>query len=268
VKAALAVGCLAWASGVQAQFMILKPNVPEAEWLAGVHSALNHRDCQLAVSRLNDGLAARFADAYLMAGTMFEDGLCVKAHWERAASLYRQAHAAGRPTGIYRLVAGLAHRDAAVALWWAQKTGAPYLPDVCRVEAQVHGSAEAYAAALRDWPPGQLGGCSYVAGVQAAVFGELKHPTVALGRYVDGKVTMRFLPSTGRIEWQVVELEGVLPTPFETPAATMARRDAAARQDLERYLETISQRALARYAKPPSLAMDGEITAEMLFSTR
>ena len=34
------------------------------------------------------------------------------------------------------------------------------------------------------------------------------------------------------------------------------------------YSETISQRALARFPKPPAFPMDGEITAEMLFSTR
>lgn len=268
MRAALAVGLLVWASGAQAQVMFLKPNVPEAEWLAGVHSALNHRDCKLAVSRLNDGLEARYPDAYLMAGTMFEDGLCVKAQWERAASMYQRAHAAGRPTGMYRMVAGLASRDAPVALWWAQKLGAPALPDFCRLAADVHGNAEAYAAALRVWPPGQLAACAYIAGVQAAVFGEIKHPSVALGRYVDGKVTMRFVPAAGSIDWRVDELEDILPTPFEAPAGRKARQSAEVSQDLHRYLETISRRALERFVKPPAFAMDGDIAAEMTFTSR
>jgi TPR repeat protein len=147
VKAALAVALLGIGWAVSAENIRPDTTRDGQEWMGGVHSALEHRDCKLAVARLNQGLERRYPDAFLLAGAMFEQGLCVKTEWDRAATMYQRALAVGHGGGQFRLVAGLAERGAPVALWWAQERDAVMLPDECRVPAEAHRRAEACAAA-------------------------------------------------------------------------------------------------------------------------
>lgn len=264
--AALLLGAAAAGATAEA----LRPEVTraESEWLAGVHSALGHRDCPLAVARLNDGLEKRYLDAYVMAGAMFEQGLCVKAQWERASTMYQRALAAGHRGGQYRLVAGMAERDRAVALWWSQEGTALQLPSECRVAAETHGDAEAYAAALRAWPAGRLGVCSFIAGVAASVFGEVEYPGDTRGRQIEGTVEMHILPGAGRIEWQGVDLRLSEAWVAQLPAARAGRLDAQAREAVLAYLDGIAQRALRRYPVPTQAGADLRLVVRLVFSSR
>jgi hypothetical protein len=265
-----AAGLVAAALGAQAQPQAMRPETTraEAEWLEGVHSALGHRDCPRAVARLNDGLERRFPDAYVMAGAMFEQGLCVKAQWERASTMYQRALAAGHRGGQYRLVAGMAERDPAVALWWSQEGSALQLPSECRVAAEAHRDAEAYAAALRAWPSGRLGICSFIAGVSASVFGEVEYPGDTRGRQIDGTVEMHILPGAGRIEWQGMDLKLSEAWVAQLPAARAGRLDAQAREAVRAYLDGIAQRALRRYPIPAQAGADLRLVVRLAFFSR
>jgi TPR repeat protein len=269
LRAALAAWLLgAAAAGAAAREMRPEISRAEAEWLAGVHSALNHRDCPRAVSRLNDGLEKRYPDAYMMAGAMYEMGLCVKAQWDRAATMYQRALAARHRGGQYRLVAGLAERDAPVALWWAQEGDAVMLPSECRVPAAAHRDAEAFAAALQAWPAGRLAACAYVAGVVAAVSGEVEYPGDALGMQIEGRIQMQFHPAQGRIDWRTAEIGRLALTGPVSGDREMDRSSAKASDALRRYLEEIGRRALARFKAPAGIDPDTVVKVEYVFTIR
>lgn len=266
---ALAAGLLAASAlGSAAQPLRTESSRAEQEWLAGVHSALDHRDCKLVAARVNDGLEQRHPEAYVMAGALFEQGLCVKADWARAATLYQRAMAVGHRGGFYRLVAGLAERDPPVALWWAQEGDAARLPEGCGTAAEAHRDAEAYAAALRAWPAGQLAACNYVVGVLASLYGEVEYPGNVVGKALEGSVQMHFLPAQGRIEWQARELHLSDHWRSLLPEARAARQEASAVETVQRYLDEIAQRALRRYPVPARLDPAARVVVQLSFEVR
>lgn len=262
MKATLAALLLAAAAtGAAADAMRPETTRAESEWLDGVHSALRHRDCPRVVSRLNDGLEKRYPEAYVMAGAMYEQGLCVKAQWDRAATMYQRALAAGHRGGHFRLVAGLAERNAPVALWWAQEADRIRLPEACRVPAERHRDAEAFAAALQAWPAGRIPACAYLAGVIAAVSGEMEYPGDAIGELVSGAIRMQFSPAEGRIDWVPQELS-------QYSVAQQQRDQPMRRQTSERlraYAEEVGRRALARFPRPDGIDPSWQATMEFRF---
>jgi TPR repeat protein len=267
---AVGLGLLACATGAPCAEPH-RPGVTQAEWewLNGVHSALGHRDCKLAVSRLNDGLAGRYPDAFLLAGTMYEEGLCLKAQWDRAATMYQRALAAGHRGGRYRLIAGLAQREPAVALWWTQEGNIVWLPEACRVPAEAVRDAEAYATALQRWPPGRLAACAYLAGVASAISGDLEYPGDALGMLIEGTVRMQFIPAEARIEWRTTEVARLEPSGLMSGERVMERDAVKARDSLRRYLDELGKRALNRdRAAPPASDPGWLVNVEYVFTIR
>ena len=61
------------------------PSKVEEQAVAGIHDALRASDCALVASRLNDGLKRKYPSVYLLAGTLYEQGVCLKPDCERAA---------------------------------------------------------------------------------------------------------------------------------------------------------------------------------------
>ena len=51
-----------------------------------------------AVQAVKAGIKARQPDVLLMAGTMMEEGICMKADWEKAITLYEMAYQERSPT--------------------------------------------------------------------------------------------------------------------------------------------------------------------------
>lgn len=228
------------------------PSKPESQAIAAIHDAMRARDCTLAASRLNDALKRKYPSAYLLAGTMYEQGVCLKPDWERASTLYQQATAAGEPQGRLRLVAGLAagNRDRAAAMYWALEDAGQRLPAECEAGRELRGNPEAYVAQLRKWPAGRLDACVYVAGVVSAIAGEIEYPSMGTAYSIYGSYRMSFTPSTATVEWTERELR--LGDMLGVSSGDDARdRDSArVRQTLRRELEETSQRALRRFAKP------------------
>ncbi len=230
-------------------------SLAERDTVGGVVGAVEAKDCERAVSRLNEGLARKYTGIYLLAGAMYQEGLCLRPNPERAARLYQRAWEGGHRSGLYRLVAlyALPGRDAAAALWWAATEGFNILPGACRVSETVRQQPEAFVAALRGWPAEQLAACTYAAGVTAAVFGDAEYPGRAAALGLAGRVHGSFAPAAPRIEWTVAEsetkpLQGVVSADKVGDQNSKFMRD-----ELRRYLTDIGERALRRYPHPEGL---------------
>jgi hypothetical protein len=239
----------------------------ERDTVQGVRVAIQHKDCKLAVSRLNDGLANAYPDVFLMAGRMFEDGICVKPSWERAERLYQRADEVGHHGGLLRLVAGLAHqnRDPAAALWWAHKAGGLNLPQACRVP-HLALEPEVFVSTLKLWPAQRLQGCVYTAGVVALVAGDLDYPQTAFQFSVAGKVAMVFKPAEGKLGWRTVDIE-MLPMYGLVSGDQLLDRDSrAVKASLERHLRELGERALRRYEKPAGIDPEWDVSMDFVFS--
>lgn len=231
------------------------PSRVEQQAVAGIHDAMRSGgSCELAVSRLNDGLKRKYPSVYLMAGTMYEQGVCLKPDWDRAARMYQAANAAGEPKGLLKLVAGLAQggRDRAAALYWAMESATQGLPDECTAGRELRDDPDAYVAQLRGWPAGQLDACVYVAGVVAAIGGDVEYPAIGTAYAVYGSYRMDFRPAAAAVEWTELELR--LSDMGVASGDDVRDRDSRrVRDSLRRELQEASERALRRFTAPAGL---------------
>src|SRR5690606_33525078 len=125
------------------------------------------------------GLKDKEAEVMLMAGTMYEDGLCVKQDWEQAINYYDLAAAAGNKWAGFKRVAGLVRQgDAGGALWWAAQQPR-VLPEHCYSKVDAARDPDGFAADLSGWPQQRLQGCLYMAGVFNAISGTMHYPDAA-----------------------------------------------------------------------------------------
>jgi hypothetical protein len=238
----------------------------EARSVASVINALEHKDCERVVSRLNDGLAAKYPGIYMLAGALYEDGLCLKASWDRAQRMYQLAHESGHGGGMLKLVAGhaLGGRDPAAALWWAQQARQA-LPPPCVVPEAQRGQPEDFVAVLRNWPPGVLESCLYTAGVMAALGAEAEYPSMALAHSIVGKVEMVFVPASGQITWRTIEVDAQ--QLFGVASGDTARNMGSrrVRSSLEDYLREVGERVLKRYQRPGGVPASWQMTGTYEF---
>ncbi len=228
------------------------PTKPESQAIADIHDAMRAQDCGLAASRLNEALKRKYPSAYLLAGTMYEQGVCLKPDWERAARLYQQADAAGEPQGRLRMVAGMAagNRDRAAAMYWALEDSTVRLPAECEAGRELRSEPEAYVAQLRKWPAGRLDACVYLVGVISAIAGEIEYPSMGVAYAIYGKYRMSFQPSTATIEWTEEDLRLGDMLGVSGGDDVRDRDSGRVRQTLRRALEETSQRTLRRFTKP------------------
>lgn len=233
-----------------------------------VADAIAQRDCARAASQLNAGVAKGHPELMLLAGAMYEEGVCLKPSWERAISFYEKAAAAGRPEAMARIAAGYAApaggRDAAAALWWALKAKTA-LPVACTQVATLADDADGFVNALKAWPPGQLGACVYAAAVMATIQGDIAGPGTAAAYGHQGKVRFSFHPAQGRID--IAEELTAASNPAHALADATQRENnlRAARQALSARLREVADRAQKRYDKPAAVPADWRSDAEFVF---
>ncbi len=228
-----------------------------------VTAAITRGDCVAAAAALNAGLAKSHPEVWLLAGAMFEDGLCLKANWERALNLYQRADNAGQPGAALRLASGYAApsggRDLAASLWWAVR-GKVALPAPCAQVAAQAGEPDRFVAALQAWPAGQLEACAYAGAVMAAVQSELAEPgELAAGLGLEGPVRIAFVPADGRFDVSddLKPLGGVV--------GDAATRDTAARTmraALQQQLKQAADGALKRHVKPAAVPAAWRVESE------
>lgn len=255
---------LSFAASASAEPAFQRPDPRETR---RVQAYLDSKDCPGAVKAVKDGVKARQPDVLLMAGRMMEDGVCMKADWEKAVNLYDMAYQAGSLIAWSARVAALAvaGRDNGRALWYvAQKPIS--LPPYCYPAADPLKAPDAFNAELERMPSDLFKACVYMAGVTHEVFGHAQFPPIALYHGMQGELTMKFVPSSGTIAWT-----------FENSAGgvTGVRHMATAQFDDERkiqkslltYVTARGKFALERYARPegidPRIMLPGKYLFEI-----
>lgn len=225
-------------------------------------------DCAGAVGRLNEGLAKKYPEVYLLAATMFDNGVCVKPDWNKAVHFYVLANDAGEKAAAYRLAAGYAApehgSDVAAALWWASRPQVGIQSSNCGVPEDARDDPDRFVAALKTWSPQHLAACNYLVGVMSTLGAEIRYPDKAMSYQLGGDFTLRFLPAVPRIdiksgETTEYEIGGVV-----SGDTLRDRKAPSAHRTFDDELNQVAQRALKRYPQPKGI--DPASSSEMRFT--
>ncbi len=241
----------------------------EAEKLIqGVALAVSRKDCPGAVAALNAGLAKGHGEVMVLAGTMFEEGLCVRQSWDRAVSLYQRALDAGQTTAAARLSAGYAApvggSDKAAALWWATKAKIA-LPPECGTLAAFIDDPDRFVAGLKAWPAPQIDACVYAAALMSSLHAEADAPGLGAAFGLAGTVRVTLLPEQRRFE---ITPELADDAPVTGRVAEAADADLATRRRaLVGHLQFVSDRAFTRYAQPAGLPSTWRVQAQYVYKS-
>ncbi|MES2015790.1 MAG: hypothetical protein V4484_04780 [Pseudomonadota bacterium] len=216
-----------------------------------VLSYIEHKDCKGAVNALNKAIANKKPGILLMAGALFEQGLCVKPNWDTAANYYLRAHEEGNRSALPRLISGYAenNRDPAAAMWWVSKS--PYsLPPACASANHLASDPEAFVAALQSWPKAQLAACVYAAGVLHRIVGDVEFPGNASRQGIAGNVYMHFVPATGTVRWTAGEMNRV---PFTRVLQPGDDERSEFKDPLLKHVTAVGERSLKQFTRPPDI---------------
>lgn len=233
-----------------------------------VRNSIAARDCVTAVKRLKSGLENGYPEMALLAGSMYENGICVKRDWSRAVTFYVQAHDAGEKDGSARLVAGYADPangpDVAAALWWAWKNPGA-LPAYCGVSKEALADPDRFVAELNGWPKDRLAACNYIVGVLATISAEVKYPELASSHGIGGDVTLRFLVGVPRIELQRGQSHEYELVGWVSADTLRDRKTRKMGDGFEAALSSVANRALARYPHPGGIPADTLVQVQFSF---
>lgn len=237
--------------------------------LEDVRRYIEARDCEGAVSRLKGWLKQGEPKVFLLAATMYDNGLCVKRDWTKAVDFYVIAFEKGLPEAAERLAAGYADPgngpDIAAALWWARKGRSFRLP-ACRVSKDVEDDPEGFVTELGVWPQERLTRCNYMVGVLSTISAELSYPKTASEFHVGGDVTLRFLPGQARIEVKQEESREYALLGWVDGDAFRDRWRPDVTSSFEKTMSKLAKRALARYPQPAGIPADMKVETTYSFS--
>lgn len=227
------------------------------------------RDCASAVSRLSEGLAKKYPEVNLLAGAMFEKGVCVKRDWDRAVGFYSNAFDGGQKAAMYSLMSGFAAPehgpDTAAALWWANRPTNDFSSSACRVSAANRDDPDRFVVELRTWPQQRLAQCNYLIGVMATIIGEARFPTTAERVGLGGLVKLRFEPAVPRIDIKTEEIREVAIGGWLDGNAMEDRKARSVTGAFEASLRHVTDRALKRYPQPAGIAPEVAIETKFDF---
>ncbi|USX28557.1 hypothetical protein NHH73_09850 [Oxalobacteraceae bacterium OTU3CINTB1] len=222
---------------------------------ARIRSLIVAGRCQEAVDALKVGVKAKQRDVLLLAGTMYDEGVCLASNWDKAARLYVLADEAGNGSGIPRLITGYAKagRDNGMALWWLAKSNArTYFPQQCVPRSDPDADPDGFNGELESMPTSLFQGCVYLAGVGTEVFTQAQYPPAALRHGLWGTYVMKFSANDATIAWRQ---DGV------TQDTTQRRGgpDLEDKDYLLTYLKAKGAFALSQYKRP-----DGPLDPRLL----
>lgn len=242
---------------------------PQTEYM--IYRYFSNNDCESAVKLLNKVLAEKAPETYLLAGTMYEDGICLKKSWEKAIYYYSLAQQAPlnpeRPQtkrmALSRIIGTLAmdQRDPGTALWWASSapdTG----PAACHSADHLRNDPDAFTAALNNWGAAKLSACVHTIGVLHRIAGDVAYPRDAAEQGMSGTFEMTFIPSQGSISWRTLDSSRLAVSQVAQPGNTEAR---LVKKQFIDYFEAISKRALADFRKPDNIDPAWEIKKQFSF---
>lgn len=235
-----------------------------------VRSRIDARDCGNAVERLKAGLNAGHPEVALLAGSMYEHGVCVKANWDKALTFYVQAHQGGAPEAAERMAAGFADPargpDAAAALWWNLQGRGGARTEACAVSRQAETDPDRFVAELRTWDPSRLAICNYIVGVISAISAEMRYPGHRRAYGLGGEVTLRFLPAVPRIDLKTGDSDVYVPYGLlggDTPRKQLSGPTTGF---FENSMRELAGYALRRYPQPAGIPADAQVAVRFLFT--
>ena len=174
------------------------------EIIASVRTAITAGNCDAAVNILKSGLKSGRPKVSLLAGSMYEQGLCVKRDWDTAISFYALAADGGLKEGADRLAAGYADPvngpDIAAALWWAQRGMSRLVIPYCPISDAALQDPDRFVAEIGTWEPGRLATCNYVFAVSSMMTAELAYPELAADFSLGAEVRYIFYPGRPAVE--------------------------------------------------------------------
>lgn len=255
---------LALAALTASAFTNLPPGKENAD---AVLYRIRAKDCPGAVARLNEGLAKSYPEVFLVAGTMYDNGICVKPDWKKAVHFYVRAYDGGNRDAASRLVAGFAAPehgpDIGAALWWASRPNSGTVSSSCTVSAQAMNDPDKFVAELQGWSRQRLEACNYIAGVMATLGGEIRYPDKAANYNLGSKFTLRFLPAVPRIDIKDVEVIAYQPGGVSSGDMLRDRESNGIPRAFEDEIRRASDLALKRYPQPKGI--DPAAAGEMSF---
>lgn len=243
--------------------------------MSDVRKDIANGDCKGAVSALNRGLSTHDPEVQLLAGTMYESGICLKANWDRAVNFYTQAYnnrqesAANVLAGAaYHLAAGFAAPengpDMASALWWGTRAGLRY--GDCMPAGDAATDPDKFLAHVKTLSDAQIGICNYEVGVIATIASEVRYMDRARQWAMNGNVLVTFKPAVPRVD---LTLDGLKKYAFKggnDVDRPWELSDKAAVSTFSQNLRTVADRAIKRYPKPDAIPADQpDVTFEMRF---
>lgn len=214
------------------------------------------RRVRTAIGAVKSGLAEKKPYVMLLAGNMYEEGLCVKPDVDKAMGLYMRAEEAGQAFALLRLAAAYARpgRDNGMALWWSAKSGGQMrFPARCVPAADPVKDPDGFNAALERMAPATFQSCVYLIGVVSELLAQVRYPQLALRNNVTGRFRMAFVPASGTITWTVEELEMDEGSPnafFRDLGAEALANPRVIKNSIVKYLNDKSSFALGRYPVP------------------
>jgi len=231
------------------------------------------KDCSGAVENLKAGLKRGFDEVTLLAGSMYDNGVCVRRDWNRAVAFYAKAWEGGMKEAADRLAAGYAApengADIAAALWWANRgrgqAAQAYGIKSCTVDAAAVDDADRMVEELKSWQPARLAACNYMVGVMSTLAAEVKYPALATRYGIGGSVVLRFLPGVPRIEIEKSNLREFEPLSREQGDMTRGRA-AKTIAGFEKTINEVAERALRRYPNPGGIEADTAMSFEYVFT--
>lgn len=244
------------------------PALRDTDTVSAVWAYINHKDCAGAVRELNAGVAKDYPGVLLLAGAMYEGGICLKPSWAKAADYYLRADTAGHPRAAARLASGYADPaagpDRAAALWWAIRSKSA-LPAACATVAAWVADADRFVAALSAWPKAQLEACVYVAGVLNTISGDLEFSGRAAAYGMQGTVILNYVPAEGRVDIDNEDIEFIQLGGWVDGDALRDRKSRDFKREFERDIRAASDRALRRYVKPDGIDASWRVQVRTVF---
>lgn len=225
-------------------------------------------DCAGAAARLDARLASdNYPEVNLLAGSMFEHGICLKPNWDHAVTFYIKAFDGGQRAAAHRLMAGFAAPehgpDMAAALWWANRPNNEFSVKDCHVSEAVRNDPDRFVEELRAWPQARLAMCNYMVGVLATISGEIRYPEKALRFNLGGDFKLRFAPAVPRVDIKSAQTKEYQTLGWVDGKALDGQKSRSVKGTFEDAIRQSADRALKRYAQPAGIPPD--TAAEMQF---
>lgn len=250
----LAVSAILCAVAVNAN---AAPNYVEPDKRATeyINRLLKAAKCKGAIEEIKEGIKSKQPDVLLLAGTLYEEGVCVAPDWEKAVGLYMMADDAGNKSAAFRLIAGYARagRDNGLALWWTAKSRfKEQFPKSCLPASHPDDNPDGFNDELAKMPAALFQGCVYLVGVVGEMRAQFMFPQIAANQGISGTVTMAFVPSSGRIFWRQDILNVRDPGGGRYNFSKVDNKDDPRMTNnyLLYYLRGKAEYALSRYQKP------------------